>query len=165
MLPTLYYFRQYISYCQSPIERGHKCGHTHVQMRAPLPLLGYVSTCTFAALAARHVDMVHGFMITNGVSLLAVRRQVRYDSATTKIPHAWQHAQGTKASTATPRMFFGGSSGSMPKLYDGWFKKTGQIQKDIVAGVKGALRCERYVQIRRQQGSKSPRVISINLDS
>ena len=37
-------------------------------------------------------------------------------------------------------MFFGGSSGSMPKLYDGWFKKTQQIQKDIVAGAKSALR-------------------------
>lgn len=39
------------------------------------------------------------------------------------------------------QMFFGGSSGSMPKLYDGWFKKTQQIQKDIVAGAKSALRC------------------------
>lgn len=38
------------------------------------------------------------------------------------------------------RMFFGGPSGSMPKLYDGWFKKTQQIQKDIVAGAKSALR-------------------------
>lgn len=38
-------------------------------------------------------------------------------------------------------MFFGGPSGGMPKLYDGWFKKTGQIQKDIVAGAKSALRC------------------------
>lgn len=39
-----------------------------------------------------------------------------------------------------PRMFFGGTSGSMPKLYDGWFKKTGQIQKDIVETTKSALR-------------------------
>lgn len=28
----------------------------------------------------------------------------------------------------------------MPKLYDGWFKKTQQIQKDIVAGAKSAMR-------------------------
>lgn len=38
-------------------------------------------------------------------------------------------------------MFFGGSGGVMPKLYDGWFKKTGQIQKDIVACTKSALKC------------------------
>lgn len=39
-------------------------------------------------------------------------------------------------------MFFGGLSGAgtMPKLYDGWFKKTGQIQKDIVACTKSALK-------------------------
>ena len=36
-------------------------------------------------------------------------------------------------------MFFG-PSGVFPKLYDGWFKKTGQIQKDMVAGAKSALR-------------------------
>lgn len=28
----------------------------------------------------------------------------------------------------------------MPKLYDGWFKKTQQIEKDIIAGAKSALR-------------------------
>lgn len=38
------------------------------------------------------------------------------------------------------RMFFGGSSGRFPVLYGGWFKKTGQIEKDIVAGAKSALR-------------------------
>lgn len=37
-------------------------------------------------------------------------------------------------------MFFGGSSGVFPKLYDGWFKKTGQIEKDMIAGAKSAFR-------------------------
>lgn len=44
-------------------------------------------------------------------------------------------------SASSVHMFFGGPSGTMPKLYDGWFKKTQQIQKDIVAGAKSALRC------------------------
>ena len=42
------------------------------------------------------------------------------------------------------RMFFGGPSGVMPKLYDAWFKKTRQIEKDIVASAKSALRCDSY---------------------
>lgn len=46
-------------------------------------------------------------------------------------------------------MFFGSSSGVMPKLYDGWFKKTGQIQKDIVACTKSVLKC---VHLRIVQG-------------
>ena len=56
--------------------------------------------------------------------------------------HRVDHLQhGTSCSSPrSMEMFFGGSSGSMPKLYDGWFKKTQQIQKDIVAGAKSALR-------------------------
>lgn len=50
-----------------------------------------------------------------------------------------QHRHGGKA--AAVKMFFGGPSGAFPKLYDGWFKKTGQIQKDMVAGAQAALRC------------------------
>lgn len=57
-----------------------------------------------------------------------------------------QHVQqgaGSRVGERNPvlHMFFGGPSGTMPKLYDGWFKKTQQIQKDIVAGAKSALRC------------------------
>ncbi|CAM9234552.1 unnamed protein product [Sphacelaria rigidula] len=46
-------------------------------------------------------------------------------------------------------MFFGGLSGAgaMPKLYDGWFKKTGQIQKDIVACTKSALKTGKPVEV------------------
>lgn len=47
---------------------------------------------------------------------------------------------GESSSAGSVHMFFGGPSGTMPKLYDGWFKKTQQIQKDIVAGAKSALR-------------------------
>eukprot|EP00752_Nemacystus_decipiens_P009091 g8117.t1 len=44
-------------------------------------------------------------------------------------------------------MFFGGSSGTFPKLYDGWFKKTAQIEKDMIAGAKSALRTGKPVEI------------------
>lgn len=44
-------------------------------------------------------------------------------------------------------MFFGSSSGVMPKLYDGWFKKTGQIQKDIVACTKSVLKTGKPVEV------------------
>lgn len=53
-------------------------------------------------------------------------------------------------------MFFGGPSQEMPKLYDGWFKKTQQIQKDIVAGAKSALRC---VCVHESLGSRAIRVV------
>lgn len=94
------------------------------------------SLCSWAlasclvALAARHAAVVEGF-------------------ATPFLPlHQADRRQGTSRTTATTtaagrsmNMFFGGSSGgTMPKLYDGWYKKTQQIQKDIVTGAKSALR-------------------------
>lgn len=47
-------------------------------------------------------------------------------------------------------MFFGGPTGVMPKLYDAWFKKTRQIEKDIVASAKSALRCDSYTELSNQ---------------
>ncbi|CAM9677463.1 unnamed protein product [Choristocarpus tenellus] len=50
--------------------------------------------------------------------------------------------------TESVKMFFGGGGGAgMPKLYDGWFKKTGQIRKDMIAGAKSALRTGKPVEI------------------
>ncbi|CAN0437504.1 unnamed protein product, partial [Ectocarpus sp. 12 AP-2014] len=54
--------------------------------------------------------------------------------------HGVSQPQGSRYGRSSVRMFFGGPSGVMPKLYEGWFKKTGQIEKDIVAGAKSALR-------------------------
>lgn len=42
-------------------------------------------------------------------------------------------------------MFFGGSTGVMLKLYAGWFKKTGQIAKDILTCTKSALKGVRWL--------------------
>ncbi|CAM9173274.1 unnamed protein product [Ectocarpus sp. 8 AP-2014] len=61
--------------------------------------------------------------------------------------HGVSQPQGSLDGTSSVRMFFGGPSGVMPKLYEGWFKKTGQIEKDIVAGAKSALRTGKPVEI------------------
>lgn len=83
----------------------------------------------FTILAAPRTAVVDGFVGAGG-SLLVARVNL-------------SNALGRKRITERKEvlgMFFGGSSGAFPKLYDGWFKKTGQIQKDIIAGTKSALR-------------------------
>lgn len=77
--------------------------------------------------------------------VMAATRQAAVQGFATSFLPARQHAQQSATAPAVQhstsvRMFFGGSSGTFPKLYDGWFKKTGQIEKDMIAGAKSALR-------------------------
>ena len=80
------------------------------------------------------------------LAIVATRQTAVQGFATSFLPTtqsaSQQHLQQQSTSPSTSvRMFFGGSSGAFPKLYDGWFKKTGQIEKDMIAGAKSALRC------------------------
>ncbi|CAM9475372.1 unnamed protein product [Discosporangium mesarthrocarpum] len=61
--------------------------------------------------------------------------------------HVSSRTGGAAQGAGTTRMFFGTTSGSMPKLYDGWFKKTGQIERDMIAGTKSALRKGKPVEV------------------
>jgi len=81
-----------------------------------------------------HQAAVEGF----ATSFLSTRHAVSHRHGNAAAGQ--QHGHGGDA--AAVKMFFG-PSGVFPKLYDGWFKKTGQIQKDMVAGAKAALRCVR----------------------
>lgn len=87
----------------------------------------WVLASSLAASAWRHATTVEGF-VSSPVPL-------RHSNTS-----PWQ--SGVKRARGV-RMFFGGPSGVMPKLYDGWFKKTRQIEKDIVASAKSALRCDK----------------------
>ncbi|CAN0030726.1 unnamed protein product [Scytosiphon promiscuus] len=68
--------------------------------------------CTFVTVSSRYTG-VEGF-------------------ATLFAPSHLPSHQRSSMPSAAAVMFFGGPSQEMPKLYDGWFKKTQQIQKDII---------------------------------
>lgn len=75
------------------------------------------------------------------VLLVSTHQAAVQGFATSFLPARQGASQQHWRSSSPVRMFFGGSTGVFPRLYDGWFKKTGQIEKDIIAGAKSALRC------------------------
>lgn len=111
------------------VRAGHR-EHTHMMsMRSALGC--WTLLVSLLVLVSRQ-PIVEGFA-SSFVGSFAPQQVHRVD-------HLQQGTSSSSSQQRSMKMFFGGPSGSMPKLYDGWFKKTQQIQKDIVAGAKSAMR-------------------------